>query len=257
MKTKDELGFRMKSFYENRAKTFLPRRTNTIIRIDGKSFHSYTKGLDKPFDEGLIEDMSKTAVYLCENIQGTKMAYVQSDEISILLTDYDNLNTDAWFDANIQKMTSVSASFATKAFNLARLERFLLKNPNNEDLINPKLFAEFDSRTFTIPSTTEVVNYFIWRQKDCIRNSISMIAPQSLYSQKQLNKKSSNEMREMCFQKGVNWNDIPDYKKRGSIIIKYGVVEDNILKNKWKAFPAPEFTKYRNIISDLFPIEYN
>src|SRR5699024_4096021 len=106
-------GDRMKKSYENRTKQFLPRRTNTIVRLDGKAFHSYCKGLNKPFDEGLIEDMQQTTVYLCKNIQGCKAGYTQSDEITLLLTDYDKLKTEAFFNGNIQKITSVIASMAT------------------------------------------------------------------------------------------------------------------------------------------------
>ena len=114
---------RMKDNYESRSHTFLTRRTPVIIRLDGKAFHTYTRNLEKPFDEGLIEDMQLTAKYLCENIQGAKCAYVQSDEISILLTDYDKLDTKAWFDYNVQKMCSISASLATGKFNQLRLYR--------------------------------------------------------------------------------------------------------------------------------------
>lgn len=114
---------RMKNNYENRSKTFLTRRTPVIIRIDGKAFHTYTKSLNKPFDEGLIDDMITTTIHLCENIQGAKAGYCQSDEISILVTDYENLETDAWFNYNVQKMTSVSASIATGIFNKLRMIR--------------------------------------------------------------------------------------------------------------------------------------
>lgn len=107
---KDNLGDRMKIFYENITRIFLPRRTYTIIRIYGKAFHTYTKGLDRPFDDKFVNDMDETACYLCKNIQGAKFAFVQSDEISILLTDFDSLTTSAWFDGNIQKMVSVKHS---------------------------------------------------------------------------------------------------------------------------------------------------
>ena len=168
---KDNLGDRMKIFYENITRIFLPRRTYTIIRIDGKAFHTYTKGLDRPFDDKFVNDMDETACYLCKNIQGAKFAFVQSDEISILLTDFDSLTTSAWFDGNIQKMVSVSASLATAKFNELR----------------PNKIALFDSRVFTISSRVEVENYFIWRQQDTTRNSISSVA-QWLYSPSELKK---------------------------------------------------------------------
>ncbi len=195
---------RMKENYENRSRHYLLRRTPVIIRIDGKAFHTYTRHLTKPFDTGLINDMRQTTLYLCENIQGAKLGYTQSDEISILVTDYDNLKTDAWFDYNIQKMCSISASLATGIFNQLR---------NNQ-----KSLAFFDARAFNVPRE-EVANYFLARQKDAVKNSISMLA-QSLYPHKELDKKNQSDMQEMCFQKGHNWNDLDYSKKRGSTIIK-------------------------------------
>lgn len=195
---------RMKENYESRSKTFLVRRMPVIIRIDGKAFHTYTKGLDKPFDYSLINIMNWTSLYLCKNIQGSKMAYTQSDEISILITDYDTLQTDAWFDYNVQKMCSVSASMATASFNCYKLKT--------------DQFAFFDSRAFNIPRE-EVANYFLARQKDAVKNSIGSVA-QSLYSAKELHCKNQNEQQEMIFQKGINWNDYGSDVKRGRTFVK-------------------------------------
>ena len=205
---------RMKANYEFRSKTSLTRRTPVIIRLDGKAFHTYTKNLSKPFDEDLIKDMQLTAIYLCKEIQGAKCAYVQSDEISILVTDYDTLTTEAWFDYSVQKVCSISASLATAIFNQLRILRYF---DSNEDIESFKR-ATFDSRCFNIPKE-EVCNYFLARQKDAVKNSISMLA-QSLYSHKELHECSSDRMQEMCFQKGVNWNDLHWSKKRGSFIVK-------------------------------------
>lgn len=227
---------RMKSNYENRYKLFLTRRTPVIIRLDGKAFHTYTRELNKPFDNGLIEDMQQTAIFLCGNIQGAKLAYSQSDEISILITDYDNINTDMWFDGNIQKITSISASLATAKFNQLRILRELNQNSGfkdrkqllySRDIGNFKL-AMFDSRCFNIPKE-EVANYFLARQNDAVKNSISMLA-QSLYSHKELQHKNGNQMQEMCFQKGYNWNDLEYYKKRGTTVFK---------KDKWTIEETP------------------
>ena len=223
---------RMKDNYESRSRTFLTRRTPVIIRLDGKAFHTYTKGLDKPFDEGLIEDMQLTAKYLCENIQGAKCAYVQSDEISILLTDYETFDTDAWFNYSVQKMCSVSASLATSKFNQLRLARYFstderindcefpgyLYGDEISDWIIEYKIANFDSRCFNIPKE-EVSNCFVARQRDAVRNSIQMLA-QSLYSHQELEKKNQTDLQEMCFQKGHNWNDLSIGKKRGSFIVK-------------------------------------
>lgn len=223
---KDSLGDRMKGNYEDRYRISLPRRTNIIIRIDGKAFHSYTRGLERPFDQGLSDDMDATTKFLCENIQGAKMGYVQSDEISILVTDYDDLSTNAWFDNNLQKMCSISASLATCKFNEMRLRRNLkimedIRRPDELFLDwDKQKFAQFDSRIMIIPESEEVVNYFIWRQQDATRNSISMAA-QSMFSHKELQGKSTSNMQDMMMlQKGVNWNDYPTRFKRGTSVIK-------------------------------------
>lgn len=237
---KDTLGDRMKMFYEDRTRYFLPRRNYTIMRIDGKSFHTYTKGLNRPFDDSLINDMDQTASYLCKNIMGAKFAFVQSDEISILLTDFDDINTQAWFDNNLQKMSSVSASMATRAFNEARL---------NTLGAHKMKWAEFDSRVFQISQKIEVENYFIWRQQDTVRNSISSVA-QSLYNHKELHGKKSNELQEMIFQKGINWNNYDSKYKRGRIISKH---KDDNNRTKWKYTECPIFTEDRNFLNILIP----
>jgi tRNA(His) 5'-end guanylyltransferase len=197
----------MKEFYENAYKQKLPRRTNVLIRIDGKAFHTYTRGLQKPFDKDLMDDMAETTKYICENIQGAKFGYTQSDEISILVTDYDDNNTSAWFDNQVSKIISVSASLATSKFNSLRAKRGFIK------------LAEFDSRVFIIPYKKEVVNYFIWRQQDATRNSISGAA-QANFSHTELQNKNASEMQDMLMlKKGINWNDyIPEYK-RGTVVI--------------------------------------
>lgn len=222
---KDQLGDRMKDFYEDRTRFKLARRTNTIIRIDGKAFHQYTKGLTRPFDSGLMEDMNKTAEFLCQNIQGAKFAYVQSDEISILVTDYDDISTHAWFDGNLQKMASIAASLATAKFNQLRMSRSCWEGNDvdgyldADDLQNFKL-AMFDARVFQIPYQEEVLNYFIWRQQDATRNSISSVA-QANFSDKELHGKKTNQMQDMLMlDRGINWNDFSPREKRGSVIRK-------------------------------------
>lgn len=202
---KDDLGNRMKSFYEDKTRFYLCRKTNHVLRIDGKAFHSYTKGLNRPFDEDFIADMNETAKFLCSEIQGAKIGYVQSDEISIWFNDENSIDTDLWFNGNIQKIASVSASITTCKFNTLR---------SNRGFDKP---AYFDARVFTIPSLEEVVNYFIWRQNDAVRNSICSVA-QSLYSHKELHGKNQNDQQELIFQKGLNWNDFPSRQKRGSSI---------------------------------------
>lgn len=229
---KEELGNRMKEYYENISQTKLIRRTPVAIRIDGKAFHTFTRGFKKPFDEVLIRTMQETTKYLCENIQGCVLGYTQSDEITLILIDYQKLNTSAWFDYKVQKMCSVAASMATVAFN-----KFLKREAYNYDRIiytpipeslykvlnfyveKAELGATFDARCFNIPEK-EVANLIYWRQLDATRNSIQMVG-QAYFSHKELQGKSCNEIQDMLFtQKGINWNDFQAYKKRGSCVVK-------------------------------------
>lgn len=247
MSDKTSLGTRMKESYENRSKQFLTRRVPTIIRLDGKSFHTYTKGLNRPFDEGLIEDIQETTKFLCANIQGCKFGYTQSDEINLVLTDYDSLTTDAWFDYNVQKMTSISASIATAKFNQLRVRRLYDESNGTISPYTDSMLAFFDSRVFQISELEEVVNCLVWRQRDAEKNSVAMLA-QSLYSHKELFKKNGTEMQEMSFQKGQNWNDLHFSKKRGSFIVK---TETDLNRSKWQVVETPIFSKDRNSILDL------
>lgn len=260
----DELGERMKENYENRTRLFLPRRTYTIIRLDGKAFHTYTRGFKRPYDLGLMRVMDQTAQVLCEKIQNVKLAFVQSDEISLLLTDFETIHTDAWFGGNIQKIVSVSASIATAHFNLGM---YL----DEEIMASMDKVAYFDSRTYTIPDPQEVANYFIWRQQDATRNSIQMGA-QALYSQKELNKKNTSELQELMFQKGINWDKYPVGFKRGRIILKEKVEEvkptehfhnlrvegavegGTIFRTRWGQFDPPVFTKEPEFLKTRIPL---
>jgi len=251
-KMRDELGDRMKKNYESRTRILLPRRTYTLIRVDGKAFHTYTKGCERPFDEGLVADMNSTAEYLCKNIQGAVIGFVQSDEISILMTDFATHQTDAWFDGNIQKIVSISASYAASKFNQLRLLRIAEDNvfdgvvKMSLDFIKEIKLADFDARTYTIPSKTEVQNYFIWRQQDTVRNSISSVA-QTLYSSKELNGKNMSDQQEMIFQKGINWNDYKSTLKRGRFVFKEKYTTETVKgemfeRSRWVTRGCPTFT---------------
>ena len=236
---RDDLGNRMKTFYEEIPKTRLMRRCPVICRLDGRSFHTFTRGFKRPFDDVLIKTMQETAKYLCENIQGCSLAYTQSDEISLLLIDYQRFETSAWFDYEIQKMCSISASMATMVFNrlfLDNVNEWSIYNSGIQDEKNPNILeqlyqlqdayidaeckgAMFDSRVFNIPRE-EVTNYFYWRQLDASRNSIQMVG-QANFSHKELQNKSCNDIQDMLMtQKGINWNDFPTYQKRGSCVVK-------------------------------------
>lgn len=240
---RDDLENRMKTFYEQIPKTRLMRRTPVVIRIDGKAFHTFTRGFKRPFDDVLIKTMQETAKYLCENIQGCQLAYTQSDEISLLLIDYQRFETSAWFDYEIQKMTSISASMATMAFNKFFTSNSydfidMVYNSQNGILIieNDSYIcflynalskgAMFDARVFNIPRE-EVCNYFYWRQLDASRNSIQMVG-QANFSHKELQNKSCNDIQDMLMtQKGINWNDFPKYQKRGSCVVRNKIVLDS------------------------------
>lgn len=225
----DNLGIRMKAFYEQIPKTKLMRRTPVIVRIDGKSFHTYTKGFQKPFDEVLIKTMQETAKYLCENIQGCGLAYMQSDEISLLLIDYQRFETSAWFDYEVQKMCSIAASMATMSFNRVFSEVISDFTCNDVKLLDRYIEAArsgamFDARVFNIPRE-EATNYFYWRQLDASRNSIQMVG-QANFSQRELQSKSCNEIQDMLMtRKGINWNDLPTYQKRGSCVLKEDYID--------------------------------
>lgn len=240
-----DLDIRMKS-YEKVTDQKLIRRMPVIIRLDGRRFHSFTRGFKRPFDDILIDSMQKTALYLCKNIQNCVLAYTQSDEISLLLIDYKDFDTQPWFDNRIQKMVSTSAALASITFKEVfknNIEKFGYKNipdwdmgGTNEWLTNQQQedlkyiqnlysaienkYRGFDSRCFNL-SKDEVTNYFFWRQQDCIRNSLQMVA-QTYFPQAALQHKSINTIKETLLKKkNIDWeNNFETYKQRGSCCIK-------------------------------------
>lgn len=244
------LSDRMKE-YEDAYRIYMTRRLPIIIRIDGRAFHTFTKGLDRPWDEEFMQRMMQTAQGLCEEITGAKLAYWQSDEISILVTDYDTLTTDSWFGKNLQKITSVSASLATAYFNQ-------YGSANFREKIRGKV-ATFDSRAFVLPES-EVCNYFLSRQRDAENNSIQVLG-QSQFSQKQLHKINTNQIQEKLFtEKGINWNKCQTWQKRGACVVKDGQVwiqdfaipifsKDRDYVNKWVHFDEDE-TKEKTTKND-------
>lgn len=255
--------------YENVTNTYLTKKVPVIIRIDGRSFHTFTKGFDRPFDELFINTMQQTMAYLCSNIQNCIFGYTQSDEITLVLIDYQTIDTCAWFDYRVQKLCSVSASMATMAFNkyfkenvrawtaeqnLAPMDYF----NDDKDIYVLKLKeiylnavekgAMFDARCFNIPKE-EVTNALIYRQQDCTRNSIQMLG-QSEFSQKELHGKNQSQIQDMLMlEHGINWNDLDTYKKRGSCCIKETFYNDGIEHTVWNIDKnIPIFTQDRNYI---------
>lgn len=247
------LGDRMKA-YENINRYYLTRRMPLVIRADGRAFHTFCKGLKKPYDHLFAKAMQATAFSLCKEIAGCKLAYTQSDEISLLLTDYDELETRAWFDKNLQKIVSISASMATLYFNEAfkdlsdRWCDCYVEGWNHSeeddryfDVIRKRQFkATFDSRAFCIPKE-DVANYFIWRQKDATRNSINALG-QVNFSHKSLQGLNVNQVQDkLLTEKGINWNDQSIEFKRGICCIKG---EDGWIVDE----EIPIFTEDRNYI---------
>lgn len=272
----DSLGDRMKA-YENITRHYLTRRLPVIIRIDGKAFHSFTRGFNKPFDEVFVKSMQETMKYLCENIQGCVLGYTQSDEITLVLVDYQNRESDAWFDNNIQKMVSVSASMATMAFNrIFQSEIYKYENDwrcsltpqsvqiqeNHQKYVETlkkaaRKGAMFDSRVFTLPKE-EVVNCLIWRQQDATRNSILSVG-QAYFSHNELNGKKCDEIQDMLMlNRSVNWNNYPTTLKRGSCCIKVPQViqptpeSEVVVRNKWVIDnEIPIFTQDKEYVNKL------
>lgn len=229
---KDSLGDRIKEKYENKSQTYLLRRTPVIIRLDGCRFHSYTKGFAKPFDERFIEAMQRTTQALCQSIYGCVFGYTQSDEISLVLVDYQHIGCEAWYDYSVQKLCSVSAAMCTLFFNKvieALFTQYCEANEDSDDeqvqkLINTyetalkKRVACFDAKAFNVPEV-EVVNAILWRQNDAIRNSVASLA-QAHFSHKELHGKNTNQMQDMLMEKyGINWNELDICKKWGSAVI--------------------------------------
>jgi len=236
---------RMKRYESVNKHTLIPRMYS-IIRSDGKAFHTFTKGFQRPFCSDLAAAMDSAAKHLLKHVQGAKCAYVQSDEISIVMTDFDNYESQPWVKGQIQKVTSLTASMATSGFNASLASKY-----------PEKTMATFDSRVFQVPTKAEVLNYLIWRQKDAIRNSIAMVA-QTHYSQKQLNRQPSVTQLSMIRDAGDNWDNYSEGHKYGRLITKHEyTTDDGALRKKWEVVDnIPEFidamdTDFFDFIPDL------
>lgn len=229
----DSLGDRMKA-YEDVSRIKLTKRVPKVIRIDGKAFHTFLKNADKPYDRKVLVSMSCAAGAVMESIGGTaRLAYIQSDECSILLNDALTLNTEAWFDNNVQKIVSVAASTFTAYFN-SMYDWF---SPPDGD--RPEL-AMFDARVFQLPDETEVNNYFIWRQKDAVRNSIQQFG-RAHFSHNQLQGISNETIKEWLAAAGHPFEAEASWKRQGIIIHNDKIIEE-----------TPLFWEDKNYISDLF-----
>ena len=283
MANKDSLGDRMKENYENRFKFKLLRRTPVIVRIDGKAFHTFTRGFNKPFDRVLSNAMDRTMKQLCENIQGCVFGYTQSDEITLVLNDYRTLDTSAWFDYEVQKLCSVSASMATAYFNMnfkSEVSKFyevlyncagtdgesLKKTYYIDDFAKAEqLYAKyakclekpamFDARCFNVP-VEEVTNCVLWRQQDASRNSVEMVG-RTYFSDKELFKKNCSNIQDMLMERhNVNWNDFPARYKRGCACYKVKTNENGTEQSKWAIdYEMPIITQDREYVEKWIRLE--
>lgn len=239
---KDPLGARMKDLYERPTRHFLPPRQYTILRIDGRAFHSFTRGLERPFDAGLLAALGETTAYLCREIAGAQLGYHQSDEISLLLA-LERDEAEPWFGGNLQKLASISSSLATAHFNS------IYTHPTSSSL------ATFDSRAFSIADPVEVANYFLWRQQDARRNAISMVG-QAHFSPRQLNGVSTRDLVLKLQEAGVDVAALPESFRFGQVAervtvmkpVEYfdkrtqeTVVTEPVERRVWELKPAPDF----------------
>ena len=228
----DSLGDRMK-VYERATQQTLTENLPIIIRLDGRCFHSLYKKLNRPFDDNLIAFMNRIALDLCENeIQNVQLAYIQSDEISLLI--YKDTFATSWFGNRIQKMVSIASARASAYAN------------TNNTLPTDRLIM-FDARAFVLP-LKDVCNYFIWRQKDWTKNSIQLYA-RSLYSHSQLKNKNCSDMQDMIFEKGYNWDKLSTYLKRGRCIYPEKLVVNDAERKAWVVDnDIPIFTEDREYV---------
>ncbi len=236
------LGDRMKHYESVWSGRLMPK-TPALIRLDGKAFHTLTRQCEKPWDQNFQRAMWQTAAYLCEEISGTRLAYVQSDEISLLLVDYQSLQTQGWFDYEVQKMASVSASMAAAVF----AREWRSDRP-----------AAFDARAWSLPAH-EVTNYFIWRQQDATRNSISGLA-QAHFSAKQLHGKNGPAMLEMLHEKGIDWKDCAIQQKRGACLFRETYeapgTDGPAMRHRWTVdVEIPIFTEDRAYVERFVSVE--
>lgn len=260
-----KLGDRMKQ-YEYITRTYLPNRLPVIIRIDGKAFHTFSKGFKKPFDGFLSSAMTSTTKKLVENVEGCVFGYTQSDEISLLLKNDQTNETSPWFDNNISKILSISASMATLYFNNS-LRRIVEEFVEDYDTAysEVKMYykalekgALFDSRAFVLPNVEEVVNYFLYRQQDCTKNSIQSVA-QANFSHKEIQCLNCDQLQEKLFQeREINWGeDTPAKYKRGIGVYKSRVEVETPNGKAIRTKPIidkelPIFSQDRDFIKNIY-----
>ena len=262
----DPIGHRMKTRYEMPFRATLPQCTYMIVRVDGKAFHTYTKGSVRPYDSGVAEAMDAGALALAAEMKGCQFGYGQSDEFSFLATDFDTYQTEPWFKGNVQKIASVSASIFTAAFNFARMQQ---RPELRGDELKVLMSAAFDARVFVIPSRAEVANYFLWRQQDAEHNSLNMLAS-CYFTHAELLRASNSDRHEMLHCKGVNWSDCPADQKRGRVVCRkertrevnyvhsrtQEAITEEVTETYWGMdLDIPVFNQDRSYLDRLIPVQ--
>lgn len=232
------LAQRIKSYqaaYDHR----IPQKSHAILQLDGNAFHTYTKGMVKPFDDRLIANMNATAIAVLERVSNAKFAYVQSDEINIYVTDMEKEETQPFYSNRVQKVGSIAAGIASATMSRLYPEKGL---------------AVFDARFFSVPDMETVEDYFVWRQVDCIKNSVQSVG-QTFISRSELHSKHTGQVKEMLAENGHPWESYPTECKQGRLIIKEAshktisythkrtkeVNVINAMTKAWTVKPAPNF----------------
>lgn len=192
-------------YYEGKeAQRSLTDGLPVIVRLDGRSFHNFTKGMVRPYDPKMSLCMQDTTRHLVE-VFHPDIGYTQSDEITLIWKN-EELNQDFIFGGRLQKLTSILSASASVMFNKLVATHLPEK---------AELMPTFDARVWQVPNLLIAYENLLWRESDAVKNSITMAAS-AYYSHKELHGKNSSEKQEMLFQKGVNWNDYPDFFKRGT-----------------------------------------
>jgi tRNA(His) 5'-end guanylyltransferase len=248
-KGKDEFGDRMKMYEMAEAGRMFMPLLPIIVRLDGKNFSRWTKGLKRPYDERMVSLMTEVTKHLVEQTNAL-IGYTQSDEISLILHS-DDIKSQVFFNGRIQKLTSVIASMATADFNDAALSK----------IYHTLAFAHFDCRAWQVPNKVEAVNAILWREQDATKNSVSMAA-REYYSHQELMDQGRADMMDLLMEKGVNWNNYPSAFKRGTYVQrrtrkrKFTTEEMEKLPNQHQARLNPELevTRSEVVVLDLPPL---
>lgn len=244
MTSRDPLGDRMKR-YERPYEFVLPRRTYTVVRVDGRAFHTFLRHADRPFDHDVVVAMRTTACRLASKLAGCVLAYTQSDEISLVLQDFAEVGTEPWFGGSVQKIASVAASTVTAIFTTEYDKSF--ERRGDED------YPTFDARVFTIADPVEVANYLLWRQRDCVKNSVGALAEHVL-GRARITGVGSVDRRDMLEKAGSPWTALEPYLRHGWLVKKITVTDGELTRSRWEAFAAPEFNaRPDGVVAQLLP----